>query len=580
VRRSPDLILLGRIASLAGETGFGWIGGLAVIDGRIVASGSRHEIRLLAGARTRIIDLSAGQIALPAVTDAHLHLVAAALAAEEVDLEGAPSLAAALALVAEAHAVRLSTGDPACWLFGHGWATDGWQGRPSAADLERVAPGRPIALWAHDHHTRWLSEAALAAMGIDATTIDPPGGSIGRDPSGRPDGLVHEHATRIGADAIPRPTEVAIEAAIARYAERLAGLGVTGVHDPGGLAPDASLAGGLGTIRAMAAAGRLPIRVHAGLRDEQLDTAISTGLRSGQGLAPDQDSDVDARRAIDRFRVGWLKLFSDGSVGSRTAAMLEPYDDARERPGPAGPLGGLLETREQLSERVSRAARAGIATMIHAIGDRAVRTALDAFDGVGAARLAKLPLMPRIEHAQFVHPDDRPRFARLGVVASMQPVQLRSDEATMRGACRDRTSLAFAMASLSASGATIALGTDAPVEPPDPWPGIAMAVTRQAPEWGPEAPASSPQEAIALEQAIRAATVGPHRAAGEVVGGRLVSGAPADLVVLKLAAGAEPADPAAVAELTDDAAEALYIARPLLTLLDGQERHRAPGFDR
>ena len=207
--------------------------------------------------------------------------------------------------------------------------------------------------------------------------------------------------------------------------------------------------------------------------------------------------------------------------------------------------------------------------MIHAIGDRAVRTALDAFEAVGVARLAELPLMPRIEHAQFVQPDDRPRFARLRVVASMQPVQLRSDEATMRRACGERTSRAFALASLTASGASIAFGTDAPVESPDPWPGIAMAVTRRAPAWGPASRASSPEEAIALDQAIRAATIGPRRSAGEPLGGRLVVGAPADLVVLPLVAG----------DVIDHAAS-LHVARPLLTLLDGEERYRAPGFER
>jgi len=567
---TPDLIVLGRIASLSGEAGFGWVEGLAVRDGRIVASGARHEIAPLAGGRTRTIELAPDQIALPSVTDAHLHLVAAALAADEVDLEDARSLPAALEIVAEAHAARLRHGDRGGWLLGHGWATDGWQARPTAADLERVAPGRPIALWAHDHHTRWLSETALSALGIAASTADPAGGIVGRDPDGRPDGLLYEHATQIGAAAIPRATEAATKAAILRYADRLAALGVTGVHDPGGVAPDASLGGGFAAIRAMAAEGGLPLRVHVGIRDEQLEAAIAAGVRSWQGLAPDHPGAPDERRAAERYRVGWLKLFGDGSVGSRTAALLEPYDDAAERPGPAGPIGSLLETRQWLTEQIALAAEAGIATMIHAIGDRAVRTALDAFEAVGVSRLAALPLMPRIEHAQLIHPDDRPRFARLGVAASMQPVQLRSDEATMQRAWGERTSRAFPLGSLASTGATLAFGTDAPVEPPDPWPGIAMAVTRRAPEWGADAPPSSPGEAMTLEQALRSATVGPHRLAREALGGRLIAGAPADLVVI----AAPPHDDQA------GAAEGLRVARPLLTLLDGEERHRAPGFDR
>ena len=152
--------------------------------------------------------------------------------------------------------------------------------------------------------------------------------------------------------------------------------------------------------------------------------------------SPDAVPRASERRAVDRFRVGWLKLFADGSLGSRTAAMLEAYDDASTRPGPGGPQGGLLESRDAISERVERAADAGLATMIHAIGDQAVSTVLDAFEAVDPRRLAAPALMPRIEHAQVVQPVDRDRFARLGVAASVQPIQLRSDLQTMRR--RDR----------------------------------------------------------------------------------------------------------------------------------------------
>jgi hypothetical protein len=286
-------------------------------------------------------------------------------------------------------------------------------------------------------------------------------------------------------------------------------------------------------------------------------------------VAPHDPGDPEAQRAADRFRVGWLKLFGDGSVGSRTAAMLEPYEVEADRTPPAGPRGRLLESRERMTERVSAAAAAGIATMIHAIGDATVRTALDAFGALPAADLAGLPFRPRIEHAQLVHPDDVPRFARLGVVASLQPVQLRSDEATMRRAWADRTGHAYPLASLEAAGAHIAFGTDAPVEPADPWPGIAMAVTRHAAEWGPEASASTPSEAISLERALRAATAGPRWSAGEADGGRLVVGSPADLVVLPAAAIDEPVRPGG----------ALATVRPLLTMLDGEERFRDPDLD-
>ncbi|HVQ23282.1 MAG TPA: amidohydrolase family protein [Candidatus Saccharimonadia bacterium] len=465
---------------------------------------------------------------------------------------------------------RVADGDRDGWLLGHGWATDRWAAHPSAPDLERVAPGRRIALWSHDHHTMWLSMAALAAAGLTASTPEPVGGVVVRDASGRPDGLLHEHAIGLVDDVLPRPTTVAIEDAVIRYARRLAAVGVTGVHDPGSLAADTTLAGGFGATKAMAEGGRLQLRVHAGIRSGQLEAAIDARLRSGQRVELGRDTGPSERRAIDRFRVGWLKLFADGSLGSRTAAMFEPYDDASTRPGPGGPHGGLLDPPEVLREQVERAADAGLATMIHAIGDEAVGTVLDFFEAVDAWRLAVPTLMPRIEHAQLVRPVDRARFARLGVAASVQPIQLRSDLETMRHAIGSRASLAFPLASLASAGALLALGTDAPVEPPDPWPGLAMATTRWAPEWGTDIPPHQPSEGLGLAAALRAATIGPRRSAGEPLAGRLVVGEAADLVVVALGDHQDPAG----------AAEAVRTIAPLLTMLDGEERYRAPGFDR
>jgi predicted amidohydrolase YtcJ len=570
VTRRPDLIVLGRIASLAGEEGFGWQEGIAILDGRIIAIGSRLDIVALAGAGTRMMALAPGQVALPSVTDAHLHLVDAALAADEVDLEDSATLEVALRRVAQAAEARGTDGDREGWLLGHGWATDRWAARPTAADLERAAPGRRIALWSHDHHTLWLSMAALAASGIDASTPDPPGGVVGRDASGRPDGLLHEHAVGLASAAIPQASQAAIDDSIVRYARRLAATGVTGVHDPGSLSADGRLAGGFSAIKAMAEDGRLPLRVHAGIRRAQLEAAVDARLRSGQGIAPRPGVEPAEQRAVDRFRVGWLKLFADGSLGSRTAALIEPYDDASARPGPAGPRGSLVESNDGLREDVERAADAGLATMIHAIGDEAVRAALDAFEAIDPRQLAALALMPRIEHAQVVQLVDRRRFARLGVTASVQPVQLRSDLLTMREALGPRTSLAFPLASLAAAGALLAFGTDAPVEPADPWPGLAMATTRWAPEWGTDMPPADPGERLTLAGALRAATIGPRQTAGQLQAGRLVVGEAADLVVVALADHDDP----------DGAAEAIRTIEPLLTLLDGEEHHRAPAFDR
>jgi predicted amidohydrolase YtcJ len=208
----------------------------------------------------------------------------------------------------------------------------------------------------------------------------------------------------------------------------------------------------------------------------------------------------------------------------------------------------------------------GIASQIHAIGDAAVRAVLSAFD---EAAPAELPLMRRVEHAQLVHRDDVPRFAALRVAASIQPVHLRTDAEGARRSWGTRAERAFALADLWRSGALLAFGTDAPVEPPDPWPGIAIAVSRRDASWG-DAPPFAPAQALPLESALRAATVGPAMTAGEGGRrGRLVPGAAADLVVL----------PADVLDEPVRAGGALATARPLLTLLDGEETWRDPAFD-
>jgi predicted amidohydrolase YtcJ len=210
---------------------------------------------------------------------------------------------------------------------------------------------------------------------------------------------------------------------------------------------------------------------------------------------------------------------------------------------------------EVLASLASRAAAAGIATKIHAIGDAAVRTGLDVL-GPTASQVA---FMPRLEHVQLCHADDRPRFAALGVAASVQPVHLRDDAATARRDWGARAEAnGYTWRSLLDAGAVLAFGTDAPVEPIDPWPGIAVAVLRRDPSWG-DVPAYGPEEALNLEQALRAATVGPHAAAKDPLGGRLVPGARADLIVL-------PAAPREAAERAAAFAE----VRPRLVLLDGE----------
>ena len=288
----------------------------------MVAAGSPAEIEPLLGPGTRRIELAPDEVALPGLTDSHLHLADAAIAAREIQLAGVASLEAGLDRIGGAHGAAA----PGAWLTGNGWTADGWGGWPTAAALEQVAPGRRVAIWAHDHHALWASPAALVEAKIGGGTADPPGGAIRRNEDGTPTGILHEAATALVSRYIPAPTLAEYEAALPRITRELAGLGVVSVHDPGSLRPDPHLAGAHVAYANLAAAGRLAVRVHASIRAEALDRAIERGWRSGQPLGDDPGS---------RARVGWLKLFADGYLGSRTARMLASFEPGSPPSGPA-----------------------------------------------------------------------------------------------------------------------------------------------------------------------------------------------------------------------------------------------------
>ena len=539
-----ETIVLGRIASLAGDAGPGWVEAVGIRDGRVVASGARGDVEAVLGVGAERLVLAPDEVALPGLTDSHLHLVETGLAARRVDLADAPTLDEALARIAAANA-RLA---PDAWLEGKGWDADRWGTWPTVARLEAVAPGRRVAIWAHDHHALWASGAALREAGIDAATEDPSGGVIRRDALGDPTGVLHETAARLVTQHVPRPGADALAAAVRALVPELVALGVTAIHDPGGLSLDPGLGGPLAAYRSLAAAGELGVRVHACIRPEQLPAALDAGLRSGASLGEDP---------LDRLRFGWLKTFADGTLGSRTAALLEPLVTPPGDPLPPNDGFGVWMTdEEELDALASAAAAGGIATIIHAIGDAAVRASLT----VLGRTVGRTTLVPRLEHVQLVADDDLPRFAALGVAASVQPVHVRSDAVKARHIWGERGERrGYPFGTLLRSGALVCFGTDAPVEPIDPWPGLACAVTRSAPGWGSAIPPFGPEHAMDLWQAIRAATIAPAVSAGETDRGRLVAGQRADVVVIPAAAVDEPVEPDG----------ALWHARPTRVLLDG-----------
>ncbi len=540
-----ELLVTGRIATLDGQDGPAWSEAVAIRDGRIVAAGTRAEAEAALGASPGRMRLAPDEVAIPGLTDAHLHLAEAALARARTQLEGAASIAELKRRVRVAASARPLV---ETWLEGAGWDADTLGAWPTADDLEGAAAGRRIALWAHDHHALLASHAALAAGGIGTSTPDPDGGVIRRDGSGRPTGVLHESAARLVAAVVPPATTDEVQAAVLRLQAELVALGVVAVHDPGGLSERAALDGPIAAYRRLAASRELGLRVHACVRPEQLDAAAAEGLRSGTPLGPDP---------LDRLRLGWLKTFADGSLGSRTAALLAPLVRRAGEPAPPNEGRGVwLTPPEELVAQVSKATALGIATQIHGIGDAAVRAALDAL----APSVGRTSLVPRVEHAQLVDPEDVARFAQLGVAASMQPVHIRSDAAKARHLWGDRADRsAFPIAALVRAGALVAFGTDAPVEPVDPWPGLACAVTREAPSWPAGMQALGRQHALPLWRAIRAACLAPAVTAGETDRGRLLPGYRADLVVLPSAAIEEPAG----------VGGALWHARPRRVLLDG-----------
>jgi hypothetical protein len=538
-----DALVTGRIATLAGPAGFGWVEAVGITGGRVAFAGSAVELETRADPFTVRFELDPDEVAVPGLTDAHLHLADGGIAIEQVDLTTSSTLEDGLALIREAD-LRLPAEE---WIEGHGWDSDRWGRWPAADDLERGAPGRRVSLWAHDHHSLWVSDAALREAGLTRDSADPAGGLIRRDGAGEPTGVLHETASRLVTSHIPRPSEDRYERLIGRLAAELVSVGVVAVHDPGSLALQSGLGAAIEAYRGLAERGKLPLRVHACIRDEQLGAAIAAGLRSGDRLGPD----------TDRARIGWLKLFADGTLGSRTAALLEPIEVEPGRPIPPGTERGVWMTPpDRLAELAARAADAGIATMIHAIGDDAVRAALDALEPTAA----RVPLMPRVEHVQLLDPADRERFARGGIAASVQPIHLRADAAAARRLWGARAEAnGYTWRTIADTGAVLAFGTDAPVEPIDPWPGLAMAVTRSDPSWPAGTPPFGPGEALTLARALRAACIGPAESAREADRGRLVPGQRADLVVLPIEALLEPVEPGG----------ALATARPRLVLVDG-----------
>jgi predicted amidohydrolase YtcJ len=441
-------------------------------------------VRALIGPRTRVVELK-GRTVTPGLVDAHCHLYGLGIALETLSLRGQKSPGAISLLVAEAAKTR-PEGE---WIRGRGWDQNLFTPAefPGHAPLDAAAPKHPVALFRIDGHALWANAVAMRAAGVHRATPDPPGGKILRDAAGEPTGVFIDHAMSLIEAKMP-PDPPAVRARrILKAADLAVSLGLTGVEEMG--IDDETVS----VYRSLASEGRLPLRVYAYLSGEGRIDSL-----------PSRKPDID-RDGTAMFVLRGVKLFADGALGSRGAALLAPYDDDR------GNTGLLLMPPEELRRAAEVAAKSGFQVAVHAIGDRANRIVLDAFEAAGQGKAKDLRF--RVEHAQVVALEDIGRFAKLGVIASMQPTHATSDmpwaEARV-GPSRIRG--AYAWRSILTTGAHIAFGSDFPVEEPSPLLGIYAAVTRQDTKGNPPS-GFHPEERLTLDEALRAFTVEPAYAA-------------------------------------------------------------------
>jgi len=474
--------------------------GLAWRAGRLVAVGTRDEVLAWSGPRTRVVE-APETCALPGFHDAHLHLTQHGLELEQVALADAATLDDGVARVAEAAAAR----PEGSWILGAGFALQRWGVRGlDRRDLDRAAPRHPVLLRSQDHHSAWANSIALGLAGIDAAAEDPEGGVVVRDAAGEPTGLLLEAAVALVQAVVPPADAATLARALDAAGRDLAARGITTVHHMA--AEPAAYWRALAARASRADGGSYPLRVWACIPHADLEHAAAIGLAGGQGG--------------DHFVVGGAKFFADGALGSRTAWMLEAYGE--------GGVGIVEDGPERLRERYRLAADAGFAPVTHAIGDAANRAAIAALEATAPAWRAA-GLRPRIEHAQHLHDDDLGRLAGLGAVASMQPIHLTFDAASLRALLPDRLDRAYRTRDLLDAGVRLAFGSDTPVASPDVFAGLRAAVGRVGADGRP----LGAGQALGVSEALDAYTTGAAFAIGrERRSGMLRAGFDADVVLL------------------------------------------------
>jgi predicted amidohydrolase YtcJ len=522
-----------------------WAEALAVRGEKIVAVGTEQDIAPYRGTSTKVMD-AGGRLVLPGFTDCHVHFVDGSIGLTQVDLNDADSVAEIQKRVKE----YAETHPKTPWITGMGWTypTFGAAALPNKKILDDIVPDRPVFLVAFDGHSSWANSKALAMAKIDRNTPDPANGKIVRDANGDPTGALKESAGDLVSKLMPKPTRTERLTALRKGLHEANRLGVVRVHSAGG---DFQYLDLLDELRRN---GQLSVRFYVAY------------FLDPPGLTPEITDKIEKAHA--EYHDEWLsggavKTMLDGVVEAHTAAMLAPYSDDLSQSGK------LFWDEAKYKETVQELDRRGLQIFTHAIGDRAVRLALDAYENAATVNRTN-DARPRIEHIETISAADVSRFGKLGVIASMQPLHANPDEDTLgiwaRNIGKERAQRAWVWRSIEQSGGKLAFGSDWPVVTISPWPGVQDAVTRQTQKGTPQE-GFVPQQRLGLEDTIHAYTLGAafagHRENNE---GSLEPGKLADLIVLSQ-------------DLFKIEPSAIVKTKVMMTMVGGKVVYKAPGWN-
>ncbi len=477
---------------------------MVIQDGKVLALGTSVDI-LLANPNALTFNMD-GKTVIPGLIDAHAHVFGLGDALLNVNLMGVSSLSASIQTVADYAAEYPNLQ----WVKGRGWNQVIWEENrfPTAAELDQAVSDRPVYLARVDGHAAWVNTEALRLAGITRDTEDPSGGAIIRDENGEPTGILIDRAMGLVRSLIPAPDVNELTLGFEAALEEIRSVGLTGVHDAG------TSVGGWTLMREFADIGRLTTRIY--------------GMISGAGEVFDELS----RRgpvvgyANDLLHLRSVKIYSDGALGSRGAALIEDYSDD------PGNRGLLFNTEEEFTAMIEKVVSEGYQAGVHAIGDRGNQVVLNAFQNV-LEKHGDQGLRHRIEHSQVVSPEDIPRFKELGIIASMQPTHATSDMNMAEDRVGpDRIKGAYAWRTFLDQGTVIAAGSDFPVELSNPFHGLYSAITRQDHQGMPQG-GWYPEQALSREEALHGFTIGAAYAGHmEEVVGTLEPGKWADFIVI------------------------------------------------